>query len=333
MNIPLLLLIFNRPETTLQVINALRAVRPRHLYVAADGPRASNQSDIENTKIAREIATRIDWPCEVKTLFRDENLGCRRAVSSAIDWFFDQVEEGIILEDDCVPSPSFFTYTEELLARYRNDQRVMVIGAQHFHGMSPPSPHSYFFSGRIHCWGWASWRRAWTHYDRDMFLWPVLRETNWLLGVGSGRKPFQKYWINIFDRAYAGKIDSWAYRWAFSCWAQSGLTIVPAVNLVTNIGFSGNATHTTRGNIATENLPLESLDFPLVHPDMVIRNVDADLWSDHHIYDINFISTLKSQIVALPGGKLLAGILRSLKSPMPIFPWSKFFKFGKPNVK
>lgn len=333
MDLPLLLLIFNRPETTRHVINALRSVRPRYLFVAADGPRVSNHNDIENTKLAREIATRIDWPCEVKTLFREENMGCRRAVSSAIDWFFDQVEEGIILEDDCVPSPSFFTYAEELLDRYRYDHRVMVIGAQHFHGMSTPSPYSYLFSGRIYCWGWGSWRRAWRHYDRDMCLWPALRESNWLLGVGIGSQQFQRYWNNIFDRAYAGEIDSWAYRWAFSCWVQSGLTIVPAVNLVTNIGFGANATHTTRGNKATESLQLEIMKFPLVHPITVIRNVHADQWSDHHIYGINLISKLKSQIVALPGGKLLANTLRSHRANGRIISWSKLFKRGSTNGK
>ena len=160
---PVLLLIFNRPDTTSRVMEVLRRVQPTRMYVAADAARENHIDEMARCAEARRVATQIDWPCEIKTLFRDENLGCRRAVSEALDWFFQQEEEGIILEDDCIPDPSFFRYTEELLMRFRNDERVMVVAANHFHGAAHHPPYSYFFSRYNHCWGWASWRRAWQY--------------------------------------------------------------------------------------------------------------------------------------------------------------------------
>lgn len=308
-NVPVLLLIFNRPETTLQVIAALSKVKPQYLYIAADGPRADRFDDVEKTEAARKIATEIDWPCEVKTLFRDENLGCRRAVSAAIDWFFEHVEEGIIMEDDCIPDPSFFPFAGELLERFRNDERVMVIAAKH-HGAARASPYSYFFSCYNHCWGWASWRRAWQYYDRDMTHWPALRESDWLLGIGSGGRAFQQYWTMIFDSAYAGKVDSWAYRWTFSCWAQSGLSILPARNLVTNIGFGEDSTHTKNSRHSETSARLETIGFPLVHPPCMIRDVHADAWSNKNIYGMG-ASPLKDIARKLPGVHKLAKLLRS----------------------
>jgi len=290
--VPVLLLIFNRPDTVEKVMVALRKIKPKHLYVAADGPRAARPDEKTRTEAARKMATTIDWPCEVKTLFREDNLGCRSAVSGAIAWFFENVEEGIILEDDCVPEPSYFRFAGELLARYREDERVMTIGAVHFPGAAHRPPHSYFFSRNAHCWGWASWRRAWQMYDREMSLWPALRETDWLLGIGNGSRPFQRYWTGVFDFAHAGKIDSWAYRWTFSCWAQNGLSILPAKNLVRNIGFDNDATHTTGAN--KWELKLEQMEFPLVHPPCMVRDVEADAWSDRHIFLINQWSEIKS---------------------------------------
>jgi hypothetical protein len=310
-DVPVLLLIFNRPDTVEKVITALRDIQPKHLYVAADGPRATRAGEYAKTQAAREIATSIDWPCEIKTLFREENMGCRRAVSTAIDWFFEQVEEGIILEDDCVPDPSYFSFSQELLSRYRDDKRVMVIAGNHFHGAAHQPPYSYFFSRYNHCWGWASWRRSWQLYDRDMSLWPALRETGWLLGIGNGSRPFQRYWTDIFDRAYAGKIDSWAYRWTFSCWAQNGLTILPARNLVTNIGFDMDATHTQKGNNVVSKLKLEPLNFPLTYPPCMARDTVADQWSDRHVFGISRWRTLKSTILQTPSVHKLASILSS----------------------
>lgn len=291
-DVPVLLLVFNRADTVAKVMDALRQIQPKFLYVAADGPRSTRPGEHEKTQAAREVAMAIDWPCDVKTLFRDENMGCRRAVSTAIDWFFEQVEEGIILEDDCIPDPSYFRFAQELLTRYRDDRRVMVIAASHFHGTSHQSPYSYFFSRYNHCWGWASWRRAWQSYDRAMTLWPALRETDWLLGIGNGSRLFRRYWTEIFDRAYAGQIDSWAYRWTFSCWAQNGLSILPMGNLVRNIGFDNDAAHTSGKN--EWELKLQQMDFPLVHPPCMVRDVEADAWSDYYLFSINKSSLVRA---------------------------------------
>lgn len=283
---PVLFLVFNRPETTKRVFEAIRSARPPRLYVGADGVRSGTTGEAEKCAEARRIATAVDWPCDVHTLFRDENLGCRKAVSQAIDWFFEQEAEGIILEDDCLPDPSFFRYAKELLNRYRDDERIMCISAQHFHGDAHQPEHSYFFSRYNHCWGWASWRRAWQHYDHDLLNWPQLRNTDWLLSIGDGSRLFQRYWTHIFDRCHAGKIDSWAYRWTFSCWAQHGLATLPAKNLVTNIGFGDGATHTASTRSHFANLPLERLPVPLTHPYCVVRDVSADSWTDTTQYKL-----------------------------------------------
>jgi hypothetical protein len=296
---PILFLIFNRLETTKQVLTAIRQAQPTRLYVAADGPRPNHLGEAEKVQAVRDyVISYINWDCEVKTLFREENLGCRVAVSGAIDWFFEHEAEGIILEDDCIPDASFFPYVEELLNRYRDDERIMVIAGNHFHGEAHQPSYSYFFSRYNHCWGWATWRRAWQHYDHDMSQWPKLRNTNWLITIGDGNRNFQRYWTRIFDQAYAQKVDSWAYRWTFSCWAQSGLTILPALNLVKNIGFDENATHTKskNGSHKLSTLPLESLTFSLSHPSNVIRDYEADRWSDLNLFKISQINNWKNRL-------------------------------------
>ena len=292
-------MVFNRPDVTAKCFEAIRAARPARLYVAADGARADRQGEAERCEQVRTIATSVDWPCEVKTLFRSENLGCRRAVSGAIDWFFESEPEGIVLEDDCLASADWFRFAEEMLERYRDDERIMCVSASHFHGAAHAPECSYFFSRHNHCWGWASWRRAWALYDSDMAAWPSLRARNWLLGIGYGNRAFASYWLDIFDRVHAGTINSWAYRWTFSCWSQSGLTVLPGRNLVSNIGFDDNATHTTAGNPLEGATPLESLAFPLNHPSRVTPDLAADLWTDRNIFGITPMNRLRRQFCSL----------------------------------
>ncbi|HEX7387968.1 MAG TPA: glycosyltransferase family 2 protein [Castellaniella sp.] len=313
MNIPVLLLIFNRPDTTQAVFDVIRAAKPTRLYVACDGARQGRPEESLAVEYTRTLATAVDWECRVYTLFRDRNLGCRLAVSGALDWFFDQEERGIVLEDDCVVDASFFPFVSELLTRYADDERVMAISAMHAHGNAHRPNTSYFFSRYNHCWGWASWRRAWRMYDHDMDLWPSLRETDWLLRLGSGNRLFSRYWTNIFDRAHAGQIDSWAYRWTFTCWAQHGLSVLPAYNLVKNIGFGIGATHTTDVKSPLGSLKLESLEFPLVHPSGMVRDARADIWTDDNIFGIRRINALKEALRVLPGGEILASIYRGMK--------------------
>jgi len=185
---PVLFLVFNRPDTTRRVFEAIRAARPARLFLVADGPRERQPDDKEKCERVRYIATDIDWDCEVKTLFRKENLGCKNGVSSAIDWFFSHVDEGIILEDDCLPTESFFWFCEELLRRYRNDSRVMQICGSNFLRGWQRNNDSYYFSGYGPIWGWASWRRAWIYYDVDMKLWPEVKEKKILLDICDGKR-------------------------------------------------------------------------------------------------------------------------------------------------
>ncbi len=266
--------VFNRPDTTKQVFEAIRKAKPPRLYVAADGPRADKSGEAEKVEQTRQIATQVGWDCEVKTLFRDKNLGCKIAVSSAIDWFFGNEEEGIILEDDCLPSQSFFWFCEELLERYRGDMRIMAVSGDNFQKGHARNEFSYYFSRFNHCWGWASWRRAWSYYEKDMQSWPYIRDNGYMQDILLD-KIVVKYWSKIFEAVYKNKIDTWAYQWTFSCWVQNGLTILPNVNLVSNIGFGGDATHTS-GDSRLSKMTASELSLPLKHPKLMIRDDRAD---------------------------------------------------------
>jgi hypothetical protein len=294
---PVLFIVFNRLDTTQQVFAAIRQARPPRLYIAADGPRLDRLGEAAKVEAVRHyVVSHVDWDCVVKTRFQSTNLGCRLAVSGAIDWFFEHELEGIILEDDCLPDASFFPYTQELLGRYRDDQRIMGISGIHLHGDEHQPPHSYFFSHYNHVWGWASWRRAWQHYDREMDHWPALSQTEWLLTVGDGNRQFQRHWQRIFAQTADGTIDTWDYQWTFSAWSQGGLSILPARNLIRNIGFGAGATHATHGGDGLSDLPLESLDFPLVHPAVVMRDYAADRWTYENHSKIRFVDRVKGKL-------------------------------------
>ena len=277
MKTPVAFLIFNRPETTRKVFAEISKAKPEKLLVVADGPRADRAGEAQRCLEARSVIERVDWDCEVLTNYADENMGCKRRVSSGLTWVFETVEEAIVLEDDCLPHASFFPFCEELLERYRTDERVTMISGDNFQFNRRRTPYSYYFTRYVHIWGWASWRRAWQHYDVEMKLWPELRETNWLADI-LGQEEAAEYWRQIFELVYAGRIDTWDYQWAFACWMQNGLSIVPEVNLISNIGFGDAATHTHAGNTVNKlaNLPPVEMDFPLKHPPYMMRHGEAD---------------------------------------------------------
>lgn len=275
---PVLFLVFNRPEVTERALDRIRQARPGRLYVAADGPRPDRPGEGDLCDQVRDIATHVDWDCELRTLFRDENLGCRKAVSGALDWFYESEEEGIILEDDCLASRSFFPFCQEVLDHYRDDSRIMVVSGNNFQFGRRRTDNSYYFSRYNHCWGWATWRRAWRLYDADLSHWPRVRDEGYLEDILS-HPSLVNYWTRIFDIAYRDEVDSWAYRWTFTCWIQNGLSILPGVNLVSNIGFGDAGTH-TKGDHPVANLPAEELSFPLKHPSEMIRDDRAD-WHTH----------------------------------------------------
>jgi hypothetical protein len=266
---PILFIVFNRPDVTAAVFEAIRAARPARLYVAADGPRPDRPEDRERCAETRRVATAVDWPCEVKTLFRDENLGCGEGPSGAITWFFEHEPEGIILEDDVLPDPSFFRYCAELLERYRDEPKVMAIGGGGYFDAASAPETSYCFCHAFEPWGWASWRRAWRHFDFEMeglerFL--QQRRLRQLVPKGAANEAFWR------ETLLATKNDRsiWDYQWAYAIFKANALVAYPRANLITNLGFRTDATHTVLFKAADThplaNLPVSPLTFPLSHP-------------------------------------------------------------------
>lgn len=271
---PILFLVFNRPKETAVVFEAIRKAKPRQLFVAADGPRANRPADADNCKAVRDIINQVDWECEVKTLFREHNMGCRNAVSEGISWFFDNVEEGIVLEDDCLPHPSFFDYCATLLAYYRDNEEVMHIGANNFQDGIKRGEGSYYFSKIPHIWGWASWRRAWQHYDVGLGGWKEFLKT------GSKQVPFtsafeKAYWMQTFNRVQAGEIDTWDYQWTYALMKKGGKAISPQVNMVSNIGFGNDATHNNNDDLS--QLSTQGIE-NIIHPTLQAINNEADYY-------------------------------------------------------
>lgn len=296
---PILFLVFNRPDTTLRVFEAIRLAKPKKLYIAADGARASKEDEDRKVAEVKKIVSQVDWPCEVITLYRDVNLGCKVAVSKAITWFFDQEEEGIILEDDCLPHPSFFRYCEELLDRYKDDERVALISGDNFQFGKRRGEASYYFSRYTHIWGWASWRRAWRHYDPKAGSWPALRDGNWLsvLLDDAGER---KYWAAMFEAVFKGQIDTWDYQWTLTCWSQGMVSVLPNVNLISNIGFGGDATH-THGTSIYADMALEPMEFPLRHPDIMLPDREADTFTSRGMFTTSLRGRVLKKIRALLG--------------------------------
>lgn len=278
---PVAFIIFNRPEVTARVFARIAKAKPTKLLVIADGPRSGRDGEVERCKATRAIIERVDWKCEVLTNFSDVNLGCKNRVSSGLDWVFEQVSEAIILEDDCLPHPTFFRFCEELLEQYRDDERIGMISGDNFQFGKSRTKASYYFSRYNHIWGWASWKRAWQKYDRDLNLWPDTRNNNQFCTQFDNRTE-RKFWSNIFDKTHRGKIDTWDYQWTHALWLNQMLTVLPDVNLVSNIGFGADATHTTKNSpIAT--MTAEPINFPLVHPEVISANAGADRFTFEHV--------------------------------------------------
>jgi hypothetical protein len=280
---PVAFIIFNRPDTTERVFAEISKVRPPKLLVVGDGPRSSRTGEKERVAATRSIIGKVDWPCEVLTNYSDVNLGCKKRVSSGIDWVFEQVEDAIILEDDCLPHPTFFRFCQEMLERYRHDQRIGMISGDNFQFGKCNIQDSYYFSKYVHVWGWASWRDRWrASYDVNISRWPQVRDQKRLEDLVLDKKEVT-YWRAIFERVYQGGIDTWDYQWVFANWIEGRVNILPSVNLVSNIGFSPDATHTT-GVSQLAELPTTGMQFPLIHPAVRARNVAADRFSDRYCF-------------------------------------------------
>lgn len=261
---PVVLMVFNRPAETAKVFQQIAKAKPRTLFVVADGPRPNRPDDIEKCAAVRQIVKQVDWDCDLRTNFADTNIGMRKRVPSGLNWVFEQVEEAIILEDDCVPHPTFFKFCAAILEKYRDDHRIMsVTGTYEYTPVR--QRYSYHFSKYTNIWGWASWRRAWQFYDVDMTLWPLVRDEKWLYDLLGDNEIVLNYWHRIFQKTFDRIIDTWDYQWLFALLVQGGLTVVPNVNLISNIGFSEEASHTKRADHRA-NRPTFEITFPLVDP-------------------------------------------------------------------
>lgn len=281
MDTPILFLVFNRPDKTRLVFEAIRKAKPNQLFVSADGPRFNVPGEVEKCDLVRSIASAVDWDCKLNLLFRDKNLGCGKSVSEGITWFFDNVEEGIIIEDDCLPSSSFFRFCSELLDRYRHDQEIALVTGNNFQMGIKRGNSDYYFSRYTHIWGWATWRRAWNDYDYTMAEYENLKY-NYLHK--------QLLPLGMMDAVKYEQMDTWDVQWMYTNFLKNRLSIIPNINLVENIGFTDDATHTTMSIPNYIKLSQSGeLNFPLKHPVNIKANIKADLFTAKTNFNINTI--------------------------------------------
>jgi hypothetical protein len=281
---PIALLIFRRPDLTSQVFEAIRQAQPKKLFVIADEScKSCNESESILCQQARAVTESVDWDCEVLRNYADKNLGCRKRISSGLDWVFEHVEEAIILEDDCLPHPSFFRYCQELLEHYREDERIWCISGDNFQDGQWRGDGSYYFSNYNHCWGWASWRRAWKNYDYNLSNWEKVKGGQYLRSILDSELEI-KYWHDIFEELVkVGSPNTWDYAWTLTCWQNSGLTVLPNVNLVSNIGCRSDGTH-IKGDSKLANLPAQDIG-EICHPSLFVRDREADEYTFNHVFD------------------------------------------------
>lgn len=305
---PVAFIIFNRPETTARVFAEIRKARPTKLFVICDGPRKNRPDDVEKVAATREIIRKIDWECELITKFSDKNLGCKIGPADGISWVFEQVEEAIILEDDCMPDQSFFQFCQEMLNRYSHDQRISMISGDNFQFGFRRNTDSYYFSKYCLTWGWATWRDRWINsYDVTLAKWPRIRNEGWLPDM-LGSVQDAKYWHDIFERVHSQKLDTaWDYQWFFANLLEGRMSITPSVNLISNTGTGMDATH-TKNESSILNVRRTPIIFPLIHPLGVFKNNKADKITDKVFFRLvlsvrfgNRVLRIREKLVSLFG--------------------------------
>ena len=273
---PILLITFNRLDTTKRVFERIKEQQPKYLFIASDGPRENRLDDIVKIEEVRSyILSNIDWVCEVKTLFREKNLGCGVAPYTAITWFFECVEHGIILEDDCLPYPDFFNFCETILNKYKQDETIWEISGTNLQKGIKRGDGSYYFSNYGGIWGWATWARAWKHYDYSMKNYGDFLKNQQIKKIFSDKQQ-QKYWHKTLNNA--SKLGTWwDYQWLYTFWSYGGKCIVPNVNLIENIGFNGGGTHTMSEPKWYKSLTLgNGIIGEIKHPNILEVNTEAD---------------------------------------------------------
>lgn len=254
---------------------AIRAAKPKQLFVIADGPRQEVPSDQEMCRSTRAVVEEVlDWPCDVQRLYADENIGMSVRMSTGFDWVFTHVERAILLEDDCLPEPTFFRFCDEMLERYQDDLRVRTVAGSNFLFGQSRNDWSYYFSRFHNLWGWATWRRSWEKVDMTMRQWPYIRDHGWMEDMLGDRK-LAKFWGLRMNRTHLGYLDSYSYPYHFSCWLENGLSITPSRNMVSNTGFGDNATNTFK-KMDYLDMKTESMDFPLKHPPFMVPDMASD---------------------------------------------------------
>jgi hypothetical protein len=282
LNTPILFLIYKRLDTTKQVFEVIKKIKPTRLYIAADGPKEDIAEKEKVKKVRDYVLSNINWNCELKTLFREKNLGSGIAVSEAITWFFENEEMGIILEDDCLPSQSFFWFCDELLKKYINEEKIMQInGSSYLSNIK--IKESYFFSKYNHIWGWATWRRAWKHFNLNYSNWEELFES---IKYFHSKKE-KEFWKETFKNYFPGKIDIWDQPWTFSVWINNGLCIYPKLNMIRNIGFDGEGTHCHYDDFGFSKMPLYDFNLDeknMIHPKKIELNLKLDLENFNKIF-------------------------------------------------
>ncbi len=294
---PVLFLIFNRIETTKKVFFAIKEAKPSRLYIAADGARKDKFGEEEKVALVRKfVVDNVDWDCKMVTFFREENLGCRKAVSTAIKWFFSHEEEGIILEDDCLPSKSFFTFCSILLEKYRYDERIRHIGGTNIKVNEQVGDGSYYFSNFTQIWGWASWRRVWNSYDENIRSLEFFEEQNLISEIYSD-KWIGRRLISILKSIANNKIDTWDYQYVFLNFTNNGLSVIPNKNLIKNIGFGADATHTYNEYSEFANLKIFEVE-EIIHPRFFIPRKTIDINYFKREFKFSFMHKIKYHILS-----------------------------------
>lgn len=294
---PVLLITWRRSDALKKVIAGIRSAKPSRLYVACDGPRSSYPEDMAQVAATREVIEQeINWPCRIERLYSEENQGCGLGIARAINWFFEHVEEGIVLEDDCVPHPDFFAFSSDLLHRYRDDLRVWNICGHNPAGSNPRAKPSYSFRSLPFCWGWATWKSRWAFFDYKITTWPIFRSSKLLESVFPASCDY-RFWRDMWQWVYDNDQSSvWDYQWFYACISNGGFSAIPSVNLVSNIGFDNFATHTT---LRREPLALgEGLD-SLEHPKFIIPDKQADRITMRDYYGVTFKKRLRWRLESL----------------------------------
>jgi hypothetical protein len=282
--VPVAIFAFNRPKLTRRIFAAVAERRPKRLFLVADGPRTESPEDNAACDEVRKILLEVSWPCEVATNFSDRNLGCGRRMSSGINWLFEHVDAAILIEDDCLPAPPFFDFCGAMLSRFANDQRIGLVSGSNFTWRHFQPSASYYFSRYTHIWGWATWRRSWARYDFELRSLSLAREHR-LLEEVFGDRQLADFWYAIFEAVKSDRIDTWDYQLFFASVINSWLNVIPAVNLVTNIGTGPDATH-TKSSTGLDSQAPGDLQFPLRHPDFITRCRTADEITERDAYGI-----------------------------------------------